>query len=380
MMPTDKGWTDDDGRTDGRTDGRRTTDGRRRTDGRGTDGRTTDDGRTDGVDRWMEGQTDLFLPLPKDHKAEVCIWADLPVIQTETILTAAGNRGKIHRLLAEIFQLEDCNVNSRSAVLLDLYYFTIQYAIDKGFNKEQTSTFFSIVKKTHEVCIETPFGNLDQCFNYFKELVLCHAVKRPPWSIHLFSPEQVGMITEYVVNTYFRHYKLYKYAFTPVVKLDLSINYVGLPDSSEQEEENQSTADPEQTEASGDKNEAVAVRVGDDQTTDEPQGQLAFWFCLKTILCSYGLHQQRRITEIPRTEKIITAQLNEEISKLGYPWTSRSNSRMILFSKYSAQSKVNSPVKPTEDRPSLRKDDVPNDSRRPTNIESKMSLFIKLSL
>ncbi|XP_071849775.1 cilia- and flagella-associated protein 119-like isoform X2 [Apostichopus japonicus] len=235
------------------------------------------------------------VPLPKDHKAEVCIWADLPVIQTETILTAAGNREEIHRLLAEIFQLEDCNVNSRSAVLLDLYYFTIQYAIDKGFNKEQTSTFFSIVKKTHEVCIETPFGNLDQCFNYFKELVLCHAVKRPPWSIHLFSPEQVGLITEYVVNTYFRHYKLYKYAFTPVVKLDLSINYVGLPDSSEQEEENQSMADPEQTENSGDKNEAAAVRVGDDQTTDEPQEESP-------------KYQELR--------KIITAQLNEEISKL----------------------------------------------------------------
>lgn len=57
------------------------------------------------------------------------------------------------RFLIETFQLQDHDKNPRSAILLDLYFFTIQFAIDSGFNKEQTSTFFSIVKKTHEVCI-----------------------------------------------------------------------------------------------------------------------------------------------------------------------------------------------------------------------------------
>jgi len=30
-----------------------------------------------------------------------------------------------------------------------------------------------------EVCVhaETPYGNVDSCFAYFKDLVLCHAVK-----------------------------------------------------------------------------------------------------------------------------------------------------------------------------------------------------------
>ena len=27
------------------------------------------------------------------------------------------------------------------------------------------------------ICAETPFGNLERCFAYFKDLVLCHAVK-----------------------------------------------------------------------------------------------------------------------------------------------------------------------------------------------------------
>lgn len=41
--------------------------------------------------------------------------------------------------------------------------------------------------------------------------------QRPPFSIDLFSQEQLALISDYVVNTYFRHFKLYKYAFTPQV-------------------------------------------------------------------------------------------------------------------------------------------------------------------
>ncbi|XP_059270874.1 cilia- and flagella-associated protein 119 isoform X2 [Mustela nigripes] len=52
--------------------------------------------------------------------------------------------------------------------------------------------------------------------------------QRPPFSINLFREEQLLALADYVVNTYFRHFKLYKYVFTPQVRLDLSLTYVGL--------------------------------------------------------------------------------------------------------------------------------------------------------
>ncbi|KAM9146818.1 cilia- and flagella-associated protein 119 isoform 3-T3 [Pangshura tecta] len=55
-------------------------------------------------------------------------------------------------------------------------------------------------------------------------------VWRPPFSIDLFSQEQLALMSDYVVNTYFRHFKLYKYAFTPQVRLDISLSYVGMPE------------------------------------------------------------------------------------------------------------------------------------------------------
>ncbi|KAK3727829.1 hypothetical protein QZH41_008249, partial [Actinostola sp. cb2023] len=77
----------------------------------------------------------------------------------------------------------------------------------------------------------TPYGNVESVFEYCKELILCHSMKRPPFSIALFSTDQVKVITTYIVNIYFRHYKLYKYAFTPKIRLDLAIDYVGLPET-----------------------------------------------------------------------------------------------------------------------------------------------------
>nr|XP_020864273.1 coiled-coil domain-containing protein 189 isoform X5 [Phascolarctos cinereus] len=66
-------------------------------------------------------------------------------------------------------------------------------------------------------------------------LVLCFRTStrpalRPPFSIDLFGEEQLLSLSDYIVNTYFRHFKLYKYVFTPQVRLDLSLRYVGLPE------------------------------------------------------------------------------------------------------------------------------------------------------
>jgi len=58
-----------------------------------------------------------------------------------------------YRELARIFEITDYEENHLSAILLDLYYYTLQFARDSDFTKDQTSAFFSIVKKTHEACV-----------------------------------------------------------------------------------------------------------------------------------------------------------------------------------------------------------------------------------
>lgn len=69
------------------------------------------------------------------------------------------------------------SANMKDEIILDLYYYTIQFCIDNNFSKEQISAFFSIIKRTHAICVETPFGNVENTFRYFRDMLLCHAVK-----------------------------------------------------------------------------------------------------------------------------------------------------------------------------------------------------------
>ncbi|XP_048710424.1 cilia- and flagella-associated protein 119 isoform X5 [Caretta caretta] len=168
-------------------------------------------------------------PYPQCHEAKICMWKYLDVHSMD-LINKAQTTDELKRVLAELFQLQGWESDPRAAILLDLYFYTVQFSREHSFSREQSSAFFTIVKDTHEACVETPLPNVEECYRYFTELLFCHAIRRPPFSIDLFSQEQLALISDYVVNTYFRHFKLYKYAFTPQIRLDISLSYVGMPE------------------------------------------------------------------------------------------------------------------------------------------------------
>ncbi|CAK8675863.1 unnamed protein product [Clavelina lepadiformis] len=170
---------------------------------------------------------DVFAHIQRPKKPRLCVWTDLNVHDMDQLLQC-GSTSESGIVLKKIFDIDD---SPRGQILLDLFLHTIAFSKLQKFSKEQSSAYFSIVKQTHEICTSTPFGNVEECFAFFRELVLIHSVHRPPWSLEIFNTEQIETITTHVINTYFRHYKLYKYAFTPKVKLDLSFEYEGLAPS-----------------------------------------------------------------------------------------------------------------------------------------------------
>ncbi|TPX45562.1 hypothetical protein SeMB42_g00660 [Synchytrium endobioticum] len=113
--------------------------------------------------------------------------------------------------------------SEKDSILLDLYYYTLKFAKDKAFSAEQASALFSIVKATHQSCTATPFIQMDKDYANFRKLVVQHSVQRPPFSLKIFSLGDMKAVTEYVTNTYFRHYMLYKYAFSKRMRLDFAV-------------------------------------------------------------------------------------------------------------------------------------------------------------
>ncbi|XP_040133456.1 cilia- and flagella-associated protein 119 isoform X2 [Ictidomys tridecemlineatus] len=169
-------------------------------------------------------------------------------------LEKTDNIEEMREVLAELLKIGCPEQNLQDAITLDLYSHALIFCRQQGFSLEQTSVACALLQDLHKACAATPLGNVEECYRYFTSVLFCHGVRRPPFSIDLFKEEQLLALADYVVNTYFRHFKLYKYVFTPQVRLDLSLTYMGLqppkprPKEKEGEEAEEQALTPQEEE------------------------------------------------------------------------------------------------------------------------------------
>ncbi|XP_022382201.1 coiled-coil domain-containing protein 189 isoform X2 [Enhydra lutris kenyoni] len=163
-------------------------------------------------------------PLPQPR---ICMWKYLDIHSMHR-LEKTANTEEMKEVLAELLGLSCPEQSLKEAITLDLFSHALIFCRQQGFSLEQTSTACALLQDLHKACVATPLGNVEECYRYFISVLFCHGVRRPPFSINLFREEQLLALADYVVNTYFRHFKLYKYVFTPQVRLDLSLTYMGL--------------------------------------------------------------------------------------------------------------------------------------------------------
>nr|XP_008246951.2 cilia- and flagella-associated protein 119 isoform X4 [Oryctolagus cuniculus] len=189
-------------------------------------------------------------PLPQPR---ICMWKYLDIHSMQQLEKTASTE-ETRQLLAELLGLSQPSQSLRDAIVLDLFHHALIFCRQQGFSLEQTSTVCALLQDLHKACTATPLGNVEECYRYFSSLLFCHGIRRPPFSIDLFKEEQLLAVADYVVNTYFRHFKLYKYAFTPQVRLDLSLTYIGLQppklwaEQKESEEAEEQAAIPQEEE------------------------------------------------------------------------------------------------------------------------------------
>ncbi|XP_007988411.3 cilia- and flagella-associated protein 119 isoform X2 [Chlorocebus sabaeus] len=163
-------------------------------------------------------------PLPRPR---ICMWKYLDIHSMHQ-LEKTTSAEEMRQVLAELLELGCPEQSLRDTITLDLFCHALIFCRQQGFSLEQTSAACALLQDLHKACIATPLGNVEECYHYFTSVLFCHGVRRPPFSIDLFKEEQLLALEDYVVNTYFRHFKLYKYVFTPQVRLDLSLTYMGL--------------------------------------------------------------------------------------------------------------------------------------------------------
>ncbi|KAL8004211.1 putative flagellar C1a complex subunit C1a-32 [Plasmopara halstedii] len=73
---------------------------------------------------------------------------------------------------------------------------------------------------------------LTESFEKFQSTLLTHSVNRSPNSVGIFCREEVDKIVDYVTDSYYRHFELYKCIFTPYNHFHLiqrEINDIEIP-------------------------------------------------------------------------------------------------------------------------------------------------------
>lgn len=105
-------------------------------------------------------------------------------------------------------------------IVADLHFNNFLFCHSAKFSPEKTSCFLSIMKLVFQAMIDEWLSSA-MTFDLLRMQLLRHSVPRPPWSIAVFSANDLQVLTDYVVNTFFRHFKLYQYVYVPHRQLHL---------------------------------------------------------------------------------------------------------------------------------------------------------------
>ena len=205
--------------------------------------------------------------------SDVAIWKDLTLVEAESILKCTTPKEVDTEVRKLIGKLSTDTQTKEDMIIIDMYIYLFQFAIKMEFSPPQLSVLYTLQKRVHEMCVSVPYENMTETFTLFKEILLCHSVNRPPFSVLVFEVDQVKRVTDYFLSTYFKHYRMYKYAFTKKQRLNITIHYPDLPPLPTPEESTDLTDDTGLNEVEDSETEKIAKEEEldpGDQNIDKP--------------------------------------------------------------------------------------------------------------
>ncbi|KAM4624507.1 cilia- and flagella-associated protein 119 [Polymixia lowei] len=260
------------------------------------------------------------------------LWADVSYNDMEEI-DQMQSVPDLESALCNIFRVDV--PEPRRGVLLELYVQTVLFCRRSSFNREQTSALLSVVKCVHQANIETSLNNMEQCFQYCSDLLLCHSVRRPPFSINIFNSEEVTQILKYIHTTYIRHYNLYKYIFTPQVRLDLSLTYYGMPEEDEPTTEDAVSPEVEkvmENESGAEEERDMSAEAQEPQARCPDAAPLDSRSELKAMIQQVVGEEMMRVSvQLDQRLKESTDQLNNALTSLQFSSKGKNDAVSLYF-------------------------------------------------
>ena len=105
-------------------------------------------------------------------------------------------------------------------IFLDFMLHNYEFSLAQGYSLGKISCFLEISAKIfHE-----SFANrltYDKSFELFRDVLVQHSLFRPPHSILVFNLEEIKLITDHYLSTFYKHFTLYSLAFTPIINMQI---------------------------------------------------------------------------------------------------------------------------------------------------------------
>jgi len=119
-------------------------------------------------------------------------------------------------LLRSFFDLSKEADDKVRGVLEDFYFYNYAFGRDAAFNLRKLSVFMEIM---HQLLLwdtqeQSGYNDSASSFERFKALLFLHSVERSPKSTGIFTRDDAHKVVDFVLDSYYRHYMVYKCIFT----------------------------------------------------------------------------------------------------------------------------------------------------------------------
>lgn len=101
----------------------------------------------------------------------------------------------------------------QALILAEFHYHNFAFCQRSGFSAEKASTLISILNTVHTKAIAEARLPEASARKLFEALIDRHSQQLPPYRIGVFSREEAAAVKAYAERTFFRHYKMYAFAY-----------------------------------------------------------------------------------------------------------------------------------------------------------------------
>jgi len=157
-----------------------------------------------------------------EMRTQALAFTDVPRVDIQK-LQACRSREEILQSLKTLMKLKEKD-GFRAEVLAEYHFQNFMFCQRQSFGPEKASALLSMMRVLHAQTVVEKKADIEEAKSLLEELLARHSRQLPPFSVGIFSKEEVSLIRAYASKTFLRHFKMFQFMYQQ--RKDLNIRTV----------------------------------------------------------------------------------------------------------------------------------------------------------